>query len=263
MPIESRFPALQRPLPLAIAHRGGSWEAPENTALAFDRAQALGFTYLETDVRATADGQAVVFHDHHLDRVSTAIGKIREHPWSVVRTARIHGHQPILRLADLLDRYPDVVFNLDIKEKAAIDPFITVVRQHKAVDRVVAASFSLRRLAAVRDALGPRLASSLAPQEILSLHRKATGRRPWTPIPRGAACVQVPMRVARRPLVTSRFVHVAHSRGLQVHVWTIDSPDDMNDLLDLDVDGIMTDRPSVLRDTYRARGLWPHDSSAS
>lgn len=257
MPIESRFPALQRPLPLAIAHRGGAWEAPENTALAFDRARLLGFRYLETDVRATADGEAVVFHDHHLDRVSAALGKIRDQPWSVVRDTLIHGHQPILRLDELLERYPDVVFNLDIKEQAAIGPFLDVIRRSGAIDRVVAASFSLRRLRAVREALGPRLASSLAPQEILALHRIATGRRAWTAIPRGAACVQVPMRIGRRQLVTEDFVRSAHERQLQVHVWTIDSPEDIGVLLDLDVDGIMTDRPTVLREEYRARGIWP------
>ena len=236
-----RFPALAAPTPLGIAHRGGAWEAPENSAEAFRYAHGLGFRYLETDVRATSDGIALAFHDAHLDRVTGTSALIRETPWDEVRRTRIHGHAEILRLDDLLMAYPDTVFNVDVKESAAIGPFIDVLQRTRARDRVVVASFSHRRLSAVRQAMGPRL---------------ATDGRTTRWLPRWAACVQAPESFGERTIVDEALVGLAHDLGMQVHVWTVDEPAAMQRLLAIGVDGLMTDRPATLKRTFQRLGVW-------
>ncbi len=248
------FPSLFSGAPHAIAHRGGAWEAPENSGLAFQNAVDLGFTYIETDVRATHDGVVVVFHDAHLDRSTTGTGLVREQTFAAVAEARIHGRQQIMTLEQLLESFPDVRFNIDVKERDAVRPFIDVMRRTAAWDRVVAGSFGHDRLRQIRRLAGPRLATSLSPKEVASLWWRR--RQPFTwRMPR-AACVQVPAQFGGRTVVEPVFVDAAHSLGLQVHVWTVDDADEMHRLLDLEVDGIMTDRPTVLRDVMISRGQW-------
>jgi glycerophosphoryl diester phosphodiesterase len=249
-----KFPALASALPLAIAHRGGAWEGPENSELAFQHAVDLGFTYIETDIRATADGIAVVFHDASLDGATTGSGRVRDLPHTVVAEARIHGRSEIMTLEQMLETFPGIRFNIDIKEPNAILPFIDVMRRTKAWDRVVVASFGHDRLRRVRRLAGPRLATSMSPREILGLWRNRNDPGNWrSPL---AACVQVPLRVGNVTLVDPVFIRAVHTLGLQVHIWTVDDADEMHDLLDLGVDGIMTDRPTVLRDVLISRGQW-------
>jgi glycerophosphoryl diester phosphodiesterase len=249
------FPALRAPLPVAIAHRGGTWEHPENTGAAFEASYRLGLRYFETDARATKDGVCLAFHDGHLGRVTGQDARIRDHTWAQVRRLRIHGHAEILRLDELLLSFPDVVFNVDLKERAAIGPFLDVVRRTGSADRIVVASFSHARLQAARRALGPRMASSLSPREIAGLRLAADGR-PNGFVPRWAACAQVPETFGGRRIVDPAFVGLCHDLGLQVHVWTVNDPAAMGRLLDLGVDAIMTDRPAVLREVLQDRGQW-------
>ena len=245
----------------AIAHRGGAWEAPENTRLAFQRAVDLGYRYLETDVRATSDGVAVIFHDGSLDRTTNSSGVIRELPWRRVRTARIHGRQPIMSLVELLEEFPRTRFNLDLKEANSVAPFVEVMRRMNAWDRVVVGSFSHSRLQQARRIGGPRLATSQSPREIARLWLAARGRGGrYRPPP--ARCIQVPPTFGGRTIVEPGLLNLAHGIGWAVHVWTIDSAGQMNDLIDVGVDGIMTDRPTLLREVLRQRDLWPADTPA-
>ena len=249
-------PALDFPTPIAISHRGGPWEGTENSITAFRRSYDLGYRYLETDVRGSSDGVAVVMHDGDLARATGRQVQVRETPWSLLQALRINGCEPIMTLESLLEEFPDVTFNLDVKERAAIDPFVDVVRRTKAQERIVIASFSSRRMSAVRAALGPTVASSLSPPEVWGLLRRARGRRlSWSP-PAAAACVQLPEFMGKRRLVDKALVATAHGLGLQVHVWTINDAPTMNRLLDLGVDGIMTDRPSLLKSVLTERGQW-------
>lgn len=249
--------SMQRPFAAfeAIAHRGGAWEAPENTRMAFRRAVDLGYRYLETDVRATSDGVPVIFHDASLDRTTSIRGTIAELPWRHVRSARIHGRQPIMQLTELLEEFPDTRFNLDLKEPNAIDPFVTVVRRMNAWDRIVIGAFSQERLTRARRLGGPRLATSLSPQEVFRLWLAARGRGGRYRPPPGR-CVQVPPSAGGRTIVEPRLLALAHGIGWQVHVWTIDSAAQMEELIDVGVDGLMTDRPTLLRQVLRQRGLW-------
>jgi len=242
--------------PLAFVHRGGAGDATENTAEAFQRAVDLGFTHLETDVRATLDGVAVAFHDESLDRITDRRGPVAEVSWPELRSARLTGAGSVSRLDDLLGDFPDRCFNIDIKDLRAVGPLAAAVRRHRAHDRVLVASFSERRLRAARDALGPSVASALGPRGVAAI-RVASAGGPIRALPHGRGiAAQVPERMGL-PLVDRRFVDEAHRRGVQVHVWTVNEPARMHALLDLGVDGIVTDRPQSLIDVWRERGGWP------
>ncbi len=243
-------PFLDHPGPIAFAHRGGASEAPENTLPAFQAAIDLGYRYLETDVHRTADGHLVAFHDDVLDRVTDRTGRIAEMPWSEVRRAMVDGREPIPLLLDVLGSWPEVRVNIDPKHDGAVDPLVEVLRRTGAAPRVCIGAFSDRRIARVR-AQVPDVCTSLGPRGVTRLRAASTGlgagRLP-------AQCVQVPVHAGPVTIITERFIEAARRRELQVHVWTIDDPHEMRRLLDLGVDGIMTDRPVVLRDVLAERG---------
>jgi glycerophosphoryl diester phosphodiesterase len=249
----SRWPFLDHPGPLPFAHRGGAGDWPENTMPAFEGAIALGYRYLETDAHVTADGICLAFHDDRLDRVTDRAGIIAELPWSEVRQARVDGREPIPLMEDLLAAFPQARVNIDPKHDAAVEPLAEVIRRTGALDRVCVGSFSDDRLVRLQAILGDDLCTSLGPKGTARLRGGSYG------LPAGklgAACAQVPHRFRGVTVVDDRFVAKAHAVGLQVHVWTIDDPAEMHELLDLGVDGIMTDRPQVLKDVLTSRGAW-------
>jgi glycerophosphoryl diester phosphodiesterase len=247
------WPYLDAGKPVAIAHRGSAAHAEENSMAAFAHAVDLGYRYLETDVHATRDGTLLAFHDATLDRVSNASGAIAALDWSDVGAARLHNGESIPLLEDLLGAWPDVFINVDVKAESAIAPLIETVRRTNAVDRLCVASFSDRRLRAVREALGPNLCTSAGPGEVLRLRLASFG----LPAPRPkAACVQVPEYHRGIRVVDRRFVERAHHLGLPVHVWTVNDETDMNRLLDIGVDGIVSDETELLKQVFQARDIW-------
>ncbi|MDQ1424523.1 MAG: glycerophosphoryl diester phosphodiesterase [Acidimicrobiaceae bacterium] len=225
---------------------------------AFEGAWRLGYRYMETDVHATSDGVLVAFHDDKLDRVTDRTGMIAELPWSEVRLARVAGTEPIALLEDLFGLAPEVRVNIDVKAESVIEPLAALLRRIEAVGRVCVAGFSARRVNAMRRALGAELCTSMGPLDTTRLRVASVlpaflGDRL---APRGIPCAQVPLRQSGIPVVDARFIREAHRRDVQVHVWTIDDPNVMAGLLDLGVDGIMTDRPAVLKTVLAARGQW-------
>jgi glycerophosphoryl diester phosphodiesterase len=252
-----RFAFLDHEGPIAFAHRGGAAGGLENSMAAFGRAVDLGYRYLETDVHATADGVLLAFHDHRLERVTDRSGEVARLPWSTVSRARIGGREPIPLLEDLLGTWPEIRVNIDVKEVGAVAPLVRAVRRTRALDRVCVASFSPRRLAAVRDALGPRLCSALSTVGAARLRLAASLPAVRRLARVDAGCAQLPERLGPLVVVTAALVDLAHHRGLPVHVWTVDDPARMRHLLDLGVDGIMTDELVTLRDVLAAGGQWP------
>jgi glycerophosphoryl diester phosphodiesterase len=209
----------------------------------------LGYRFLETDVHVTADGVVVAFHDDDLERTCGRPGRISELPWHEVATARVDGREPIPRLDELLSSWPEVRWNIDCKADRAVDALALELQRANVLARVCVGAFSDRRLFRLRYRLGSGLCSSAGPAELTTLRFFG-----WTwP---GPLAAQVPVQRGRVTVVDERFVDRAHRRGMQVHVWTIDEPDEMARLFDLGVDGIMTDRPAILRDVLIARGSW-------
>ncbi|MGI9579516.1 MAG: glycerophosphodiester phosphodiesterase [Microthrixaceae bacterium] len=244
---------------MPFAHRGGTEAAPENSLSAFAAAVEAGFVYLETDVHLSADGVVVATHDEDLGRVSDIDGVIAEMTWADIRTARLGGSEPVPTFEELLEAFPEQKFNIDPKSDAVTEALIEALVRHNALERVCIGAFSDDRLAAIRNRLGREVCTSGGPREIAALvaASKMPGSARRAPRnPPAFDCVQVPLRHKRVEIVTRKFVNAAHARGIQVHVWTIDEPDEMHRLLDLGVDGIMTDRPSVLRGVLESRGTW-------
>lgn len=238
--------------PVGFAHRGFAPDGAENSLAAFHAAVRLGYSHLETDARVTRDGVAVAFHDQMLDRVTNSIGTLTQLPWDEVRSARIMGREPIPRLDELLDAFPECRFNIDVKSNAAIGPTLDAVRRTAAWSRVRLAAFSHRRLRLLRAAAGPEVATALSPREVLAC--LARRLRP----PGYASAAQVPTGWSRFSLVTEGFVQRAHALGIEVHVWTINERSEMERVLDLGVDAVMTDRADVLRDVLIGRDAWPN-----
>ncbi|HZB21896.1 MAG TPA: glycerophosphodiester phosphodiesterase [Blastococcus sp.] len=251
-----QYAFLDGPTPLAMAHRGGAIEHLENTMPAFQACVDLGYRYLETDVRVTADGVLVVFHDPTLERVTDRTGRVEALSWTEVSEARIGGREPILRLEDLLGAWPDVRFNLDIKAAGVLAPLVRTVRRMKVADRICVGSFSDARIAAARRLFGPSLCTSLGPRGVAALRLSSYSPKAAGLVRIQAGCAQVPLQLGGRALVDERFIAAAHARGLQVHVWTVDGEAEASRMLDLGVDGVMTDRPAMLRELLEKRGQW-------
>ncbi|PPK62773.1 glycerophosphoryl diester phosphodiesterase [Actinokineospora auranticolor] len=250
------------PHPRAFVHRGWHHDdtgpaSAENSLSAFRRAADEGFHYLETDVHATSDGVVVVHHDNTLDRTTDTRGTIAHLPWTTVSRARLDGHEPLSRLEDLLEELPDARVNIDVKAASAIEPVLDVLRRTGARDRVCLASFSEARLTRIRALAGPGVLTSMGMRAMVGFW--ATRHLPTAlagPAPRPLVA-QVPVHHGPLRVVDAALVRAATRRGAEIHVWTIDDPDQMRDLLDLGVDGLMTDRPQVLKDVLTARGAWP------
>ena len=250
----NRHPYMDAAQPVAIAHRGSAASHPENTMAAFQDAVAMGYGYVETDVHATRDGVLVAFHDDRLVRVTDRRGRIADLDWADVAKAKVHGSEPIPRFDELLAAWPDLRLNIDPKADAAVAPLIAALAGPGLLARVCVGSFSGRRLSALRVALGAELCTSMAPGEVLRLRLGSLG------LPVGsfqALAAQVPLRHYGLPVVDRRFVDTAHGLGLQVHVWTINEEAEMRRLLDLGVDGIMSDETALLKKVFTERGLWP------
>ncbi|MFG2308376.1 glycerophosphodiester phosphodiesterase [Streptomyces sp. NPDC048566] len=254
MSTRARHPYLDHPGPIPFAHRGGSADGLENTPAQFRRAVDAGYRYIETDVHATADGRLVAFHDTTLDRVTDGAGRIADLPWEEVRRARVAGSEPVPLFEEVLETFPEVRWNVDVKAEPALVPLLDLIARADAWDRVCVGSFSEARVARARHLAGPRLATSLGTRGVLNLRLRSWGV-PGA-VRRSALAAQVPETQSGVPVVDRRFVNAAHARGLQVHVWTVNEPQHMHRLLDLGVDGIMTDHIDTLRKVLEDRGTW-------
>lgn len=271
---------------LAIAHRGGALEAPQNSMAAFGAAVDMGYEYLELDVRASRDRVLAVYHDPTLDTLTDATGAIGELDWEQIRQARISGQEPVCRLEEVLDAWPGVRLNIDPKHPAAVQPLVELLRQQDCSQRVCVSTFSDRRMRRISQLLDGRYCTA-EPQTRIARFKleavrqmraqartRAQARRqgaargpeaPREPDPvretsppsqRTLGCVQVPATIHGWRLVDAGFVSAVHSHGCQVHVWTVNRAAEMRELLALGVDGIMTDRPSLLKQVLQEANQW-------
>ncbi len=258
---------LERSNTIAFAHRGGGGEAPENTLPAFEAAVAMGYRYLETDVHVTGDGVLLAFHDSSLDRLTDHAGRISRLSLAEVREADagytfsldggltfpFRGTGVVIpTLEELLTRWDDVSLNIDAKADDTVAPLVAIISRLNAFDRVCIGSFSDHRVARIRALARGRICSSMGQAaSVMAYAASRTGIMPRF----HADCLQVPQRWGKLR-IDRRFVKAAHRAGLPVHVWTVDDETQMERLLDLGVDGIMTDRPRTLKRVFEARGLW-------
>jgi glycerophosphoryl diester phosphodiesterase len=255
-PAPALHPYLQVSRPFVLAHRGLATDAPENSMAAFAAAVATGVTHLETDVHATADGVLVAFHDARLDRLTDLTGPVVDISWTTLQRARL-GTERVPLLEDVLTAWPTLRVNVDLKSAAAVAPFAELVRKTGSSDRVCVASFSDRRRRAAIRALtgGGPVAYSLGVVGSARAVALAAARAPRSVLRRalqGAVALQLPDRAGPLPVVTRHLVSAVQRAGAQVHVWTIDDPQRMRELLDLGVDAIVTNRADLAVPLVRA-----------
>ncbi len=250
---------------LCFAHRGGAQLWPENTLEAFAGALDLGVSHIESDVHRTRDGHLVLFHDARVERTTNGSGYIRDFTLSELKQLdagyrfyqggrypfRAMGHT-IPTLEEALERFPGVRLNLELKQREPdiVRPMWDLIERRGLHDQLlIAASFD-PLVQEFREVSRGRVATSAGTRESLRfLIAARLGLWRWEEPAYDA--LQLPVKVGVVPVVTRRLVDVAHRLGIQVHVWTIDSSDEMRALWRLGVDGIMSDRPDLLVDSVR------------
>ncbi len=252
------------PRPLVIAHQGGDGLWPSNTLFAFEHAAELGVDVLEMDIHMTKDGIIVISHDKTVDRLTDGEGLIKEktlaeiqsfdaaYDWSPLDDGAEFPYRgqgiTIPTLDSVFERFPDYRMNIEIKqaEPSIAQPFCDLIRKHDMENKVLIASFNDDALVEFRE-ICPGIATSGSRGQIKTfvyLHLAFLGRL----YPPNFSAVQVPIEDSGITILNSRFVNVAHARGLWVDAWTIDDPAEMKMLIDIGVDGIITDRPDLLMD---------------
>ncbi len=252
--------------PVAIAHRGSRVLWPENTEISFQGAYEMGYRHFETDLHVTADDVLVCFHDPTVDRTTNARGRVEHmtvdhlqsldagyrHATSEGFTYRDSG-ATVPTLEWLLTTFPEVSVVVDMKSDGLARPLAALIDDLEAHDRLIVGSFSDARLAEFREATGGRVATSVGPAQA---RRWILASRVGRGAGREAAALQLPTSLRGFRVVDEKLVEAAHRSGLQVHVWTVNRRTEMERLLDIGVDGLVTDRPDLLRDLLVERGEW-------
>lgn len=249
------------PFPAVCAHRGDSAHFPENTLPAFQSAAALGVDCIESDVHLTSDGVCVLWHDETVDRMTDGSGRINEYSLSDLHKLDAgygfrdeEGNYPfrgagivIPTLAETLEAMPTMRLNLDLKGTSLelVERFVDTVYAYRAQERVLGASFHARQLKRLRS-LAPDMVTSLAEDEVrLLMYWHYSGLLSFS-FPFSGSTVQVPETHGIHRIVTPRFVRRLHARGIFIQVWTVNEKEDMLRLLEMGVDGIISDNPRLL-----------------
>jgi glycerophosphoryl diester phosphodiesterase len=244
-----------------MAHRGGSDYEPnlgkENTMTAFTNAVALGYRYIETDVQATKDGVLVCMHDDTLERVAGIQGTVRDFTAAELHKVRIDQTESVPFFDDVVEAFPHVRFNVDMKVSDAVDPLWEAVRAHHLHDRILVDSFSQSRISRFRRLSGGKIPTAMAPLGVVW-----ASQVPLLPRFFGSSGVALQVPVADKvgpvllKVVTSATIERVHAAGKVVHVWTVNDTDEMIRLIDMGVDGIFTDRPDLLKEVLVAKNMW-------
>ncbi len=240
----SIHPYLDVPGVAISAHRGGSIEAPENTIESFEYSIELGSSYIETDVQLSSNGIPYIFHDDDLKRLFGKNIIFNSLHSDEIDELILFDKYKIPTLESTLQKFPDTLFQIDVKTDEVVLPTMEVIKKTNSTDKVCIASFSSKRLKQVHN-LYPEICLSMGPFEVMKLLLASFGLyRKKVP----GNCLQIPIYQYGIKLVTKRFINYIHSIGLKIHVWTINDEDTMQKLIDLGVDGIITDRPKTLKD---------------
>lgn len=239
---------------------------PENTDTSFQGAYELGFRHFETDLHLTADDVLVCFHDPTVERTTNASGRVEDLSLEELQTLDAgfrHGTADGYTFRDsgvtvptlewLLTTFPDTSVVVDMKSDGLAGPLAALIDDLGAHERMIVGSFSDARLAEFRDITGGRVPTSVGPTDarlwVLS-SRVGRGARA------DAAALQLPTHLRGIRVVDEKLVTAAHAAGLHVHVWTVNTIPEMVRLLDIGVDGLITDRPDLLRELLIERGQW-------
>ena len=225
-----------------MAHRGGSLEAPENTIESFKYALEIGSDIIETDIQLSSDGIPYIFHDDDLKRIPGIEKNFNELLASEIDELNIFDDCKIPTLEETLKQFPNTKFQIDFKTDEVVDPAIEIINKLPHIKKnLCVASFSSQRLQKIKSKLSD-VTYSMGPHEVLKLLLKSFG------VYRGEIsgdCLQIPIYRYGIKIVTRRFVDFCKRENIKISVWTINSIEEMDYLIDLDVDGIRTDKPKA------------------
>ena len=238
---------------MAFAHRGGTEFAPENTYEAFSSAVSIGYKYLETDVHPNADNKLMAFHDSSVDRVTNYKGKICNFTSSELKKIKVKEKFQIPFLEDLIESFSKSFFSIDMKSDQSVKPLIKLIKSMNAVDRVCFASFSQDRIDYVRDEFDNKCITSMGPREIIKTKISSIINFKQKIIPKISS---LPISRYRIKLLNKRHINFLKSLNIRVIAWTINDVEAINKLIDLGVDGIMTDNISVLKKILIKKNIW-------
>ena len=255
--------------PRLFAHRGASGEAPENTMAAFQRAVEAGVEYIELDVHASEDGQVMVIHDATIERTTNGLGAVQNYSLAALqqldagyrfspdegKTLPFRASDVIIpSLQEVLESFPQVKFTVEIKpsDPPIEEPVIAVIKDCGKADDVIIASEHDAVLARVRT-LAPDMPTNFGYNEVADFIQRVATNQLDGYQPPGRA-LQIPPTYQGIPLVTEQTIAAAHQLGVEIQVWTINEPPEMRRLLDLGVDGVMSDFPARLLEVARERG---------
>jgi glycerophosphoryl diester phosphodiesterase len=260
--VPHRHPYLDGAYPRAYAHRG--WHLDElagceNTMAAFRRAVDEGFGYLELDVRASRDRVPVVHHDPFLGRTTEGAGLIAAMTAAELAAVRVRGREPVPRLEQVLTELPGTRITIELKAAAVVEPVLELLQRTDSWHRVCLGSYQESWLNRCRTLAGPRLCTSLGQRSAFGMRGRAwLDELPWPArrLPGPPVIGDLPRRFGALTVVDPALLRTAHGAGREVHVWTVDDPAEMDELLDLGVDGLLSDRPDLLRELLHRRGSW-------
>jgi glycerophosphoryl diester phosphodiesterase len=247
--------------PLVFAHRGGGGLYPENTLEAFKYSAALGADVLELDVHSTSDGTLVVMHDPDAARTTNGSGQINQMTLAEIKkldagfrfspddgkTYPFRGRGiTVPTLQEIFDAFPEMTFNIEPKqaEPSVTQPLCEMIRARKMIDKTIVGSFRQQAIDEFRAAC-PEVATAATPSEVrdfLAMYKLGLGANYSPPM----QVLQIPERIGALEIVSKDFIETARRLNLKVHVWTINNPQDMQRLIEMKVDGIMTDYPDRL-----------------
>ena len=220
-----------------FVHRGDTSIFLENTIEAFQSAISLGYQYLETDLRETSDGKIITFHDPNLKRITGANITISETKFSDIRMRRLPSRETIPTIDELLEEFPDSFFNMDLKVNQIEEKVLKKINSHNALERVCLGSFNSKIIKKI-NSLEPKILTSMGISQVIMykfFQKKNISK-----------LIQIPTHWNGIKVITKKFIDRLHNDGLKVHVWTINKEKEMQSLIDLGVDGIMTDNASGL-----------------
>ena len=237
-----------------IAHRGASLLASENSFESFRKAFDLGYRVIETDIHSSKDGTAYIFHDITLERLTGENLKISDLKDVDIDSLKINNSSIIPRLSNVFEEFPEGLFNLDAKTWKSTTPIVDTIQNMGCRSRVCIGSFNDRRVNAIIKELGLETCHSMGASNVIKFYLGAQLgiEQHFT-----SQCIQLPIKMFGISLTTRKVLSYARKLGIKIHFWTINNPVIMQQLLELNVDGIMTDDCVLLKEIMKEQNKWP------
>ncbi|MEL0243334.1 MAG: glycerophosphodiester phosphodiesterase family protein [Gammaproteobacteria bacterium] len=231
-----------------FVHRGNSVNFTENTLEAFQAAVNLGYKYIETDLRMTKDGEIVTFHDESIYRVSGEHKNICDLTYAELTDIPLKRGGHIPKLTEVMEQFPDTKFNVDLKIRGLVNKVAKIIDSHNAYNRICIASFDTKRLRAFKK-IRNQACISMGILDVVFL-------KLFKYLINSVDCIQIPLHWKGIKVLDNNLIKTAHSKDLKVHVWTINSQETMETLIDMKVDGIMTDDAELLKNVCLKSNLF-------